>query len=117
MFNSVRIRLTIWYAGVLALSLIVFAFLVYYAISRNFYAHQDESLRSTAQTVASVYQEELEEERSVEKANEVVLKEMVFPNRYVEVVDSNGTVVAWSSNLNGATLTIPTETRALARQT
>jgi signal transduction histidine kinase len=32
MFDSVRTRLTLWYAGVLALSLIAFAVLVYYAV-------------------------------------------------------------------------------------
>jgi heavy metal sensor kinase len=115
MFDSVRTRLTLWYAGVLALSLIVFAFLVYYAASRVFYERQDESLRSTAQTVASAYMEELEEEQSVTKANQVVLTELVFPNRYVEVTDPAGKVVAWSSNLNNKPLLIPGETEAEAR--
>ena len=101
MFNSVRTRLTIWYAGVLAVSLIVFALLVYYAAANVFYERQDESLRSTSETVASAYIQELEEEQSIAKANEVVLAEMVFPNRYVEVTDSAGQVVAWSGNLAG----------------
>src|SRR5437660_9236368 len=87
MFNSVRTRLTLWYAGVLAVSLIAFALLVYYAAANVFYERQDESLRSTAETVASAYIQELEEEESIAKANEVVLAEMVFPNRYVEVTD------------------------------
>jgi hypothetical protein len=38
MFDSVRTRLTLWYAGVLALSLIAFAVLVYYAAAGIFYA-------------------------------------------------------------------------------
>ena len=110
MFNSVRTRLTIWYAGVLALSLIAFALLVYYAAANVFYERQDESLRSTAETVASAYIQELEEEESIAKANEVVLAEMVFPNRYVEVTDSAGQVVAWSGNLAGHVLIIPQQT-------
>jgi heavy metal sensor kinase len=115
MFDSVRTRLTFWYAGVLALSLVVFAFLVYYAASRIFYERQDESLRSTAQTVASAYLEELDEEQSVAKANQVVLNELVFPNRYVEVLDSTGKVVAWSSNLNNRVLNIPEPAQVEAR--
>src|SRR5215813_5943744 len=71
MFDSVRTRLTLWYVAVLALSLIGFAFVVYYAAAGIFYERQDESLRSTAQTVASAYLQELEEEHSVAKANEV----------------------------------------------
>ena len=107
MFDSVRTRLTLWYAAVLAFSLIAFAVLVYYAAASIFYARQDELLRSTAETVASAYVQELEEEQSVSKANDVVLAQMVFPNRYVEVVDADGRVVAWSSNLAGHQLTIP----------
>jgi heavy metal sensor kinase len=116
MFDSVRIRLTLWYAGVLALSLIAFAFLVYYAAARIFYARQDESLRSTAETVASAYVQEFEEERSVAKANDAVLAQMVFPNRYVEIVDAEGRVVAWSSNLTGHPLVLPTQTLSEAGQ-
>jgi heavy metal sensor kinase len=116
MFNSVRIRLTLWYAGVLAVSLVAFALLVYYAAASVFYQRQDEALRSTAETVASAYMQELEEEQSIPKANEVVLAEMVFPNRYVEVTDANGQVVAWSANLTGRVLAIPAESLARARQ-
>jgi len=116
MFDSVRTRLTLWYAAVMALSLIAFALLVYYAAARIFYARQDESLRSTAETVASAYVQEFEEEGSIAKANDVVLAEMVFPNRYVEVVDAEGRVVAWSSNLAGHPLNVSAQTRSEARQ-
>jgi heavy metal sensor kinase len=116
MFDSVRTRLTVWYATVLALSLIAFAALVYYAAASIFYARQDELLRSTAETVASAYVQELEEEQSVAKANEVVLAQMVFPNRYVEVADADGRVVAWSSNLAGHQLTIPAQALSEARE-
>src|SRR5881227_2120768 len=110
MLNSVRTRLTLWYAGVLAVLLVAFALLVYYAAANVFYQRQDEALRSTADTVASAYMQELEEEQSIPKANEVVLAEMVFPNRYVEVTDARGQVVAWSGNLAGHVLTIPQQT-------
>src|SRR5947207_2833054 len=116
MFDSVRTRLTLWYAGVLALSLIAFAGLTYYAAAHIFYARQDESLQSTAETVASAYVQELEEEGSVATANNVVLAQMVFPNRYVEIVDQNGSVVASSSNLTGRPLIIPAPSLVEARQ-
>jgi heavy metal sensor kinase len=107
MFDSVRTRLTLWYAAVLALSLIAFAFIIYYAAASIFYERQDESLRSTAKTVASAYMEELEEVHSVAKANEVVLRELVFPSRYVEITDDNGKAIAWSGNFSGNGLSIP----------
>jgi len=116
MFNSVRTRLILWYAGVLGVSLIAFAVLVYYAAASVFYQRQDEVLRSTAETVASAYMEELEEEQSSAKANQVVLAELVFPNRYVEVTDAGGQVVAWSGNLSGHVVSIPADTLAEARK-
>jgi len=107
MFGSVRIRLTLWYAGVLALSLVAFALVIYYAAARSFHERQDESLRSTAQTVASAYVEEIGEAHSLTKAAEIVLVELTFPNRYVLIIDSNGHTIASSKNLSGTVLTIP----------
>jgi len=107
MFDSVRTRLTLWYAGVLALSLIAFALVIYYAAGNIFHERQDESLRSTAQTVASAYVEELGETQSPSKAGEVVLAELTFPNRYVQLTDNTGLRIASSSNLSGSTITTP----------
>ena len=115
MFDSVRTRLTLWYAGVLGLSLIAFALVAYYAAAAIFHQRQDESLRSTAQTVASAYVEELAEQHSLAKAGEVVLMELTFPNHYVEVVDNTGHPIAWSRNLSGKTFTIPSVTLDDAR--
>jgi heavy metal sensor kinase len=116
MFDSVRTRLTLWYATVLAVALIVFALLVYSAAARSFSDRQDESLRSTAETVASAYIQELEEEKSVAKANEVVLAQMVFPIRYVEVTDPEGHVIARSNKFNARPLLISAATLGEARQ-
>lgn len=116
LFDSVRTRLTLWYAAVLALSLVAFAFVVYYAAATIFYERQDESLRSTAQTVASAYVEEFEEKRSLSTAGEVVLAELVFPNRYVQVTDSNGQKIASSKNLPETVGPIPSSALAQARE-
>jgi heavy metal sensor kinase len=115
MFESVRLRLTLWYAGVLALSLIAFALVIYYAAGNVFQERQDESLRSTAQTVASAYVEEFGEAHSVAKAGEVVLSEITFPNRYVQLIDNTGQPIAASANLNGATVSIPSPILSEAR--
>ena len=115
MFDSVRIRLTLWYAGVLALSLIAFALVIYYAAGEIFHERQDESLRSTAQTVVSAYVEELAETHSLSNAGEVVLAEITFPNRYVQLTDATGKPIAASANLAGTTITIPSTVLADAR--
>jgi len=116
MFHSVRTRLTLWYAGVLALSLIAFAFFIYYAAAAVFYERQDESLRSTVQTVASAYAEEFEETHSISRAGQVVLAELVFPNRYVEVTDLSGRAIATSRNLSEDPVPIPLTTFTEAHQ-
>src|SRR5690349_11850794 len=103
MFESVRLRLTLWYAGVLALSLIAFAFVIYYAAGKIFHERQDESLRSTAQTVVSAYVEEFAEAHSLTAAGQIVLAEITFPNRYVQLVDNAGQPLAASANLAGGT--------------
>ncbi len=115
MFDSVRIRLTLWYAGVLALSLIAFALVIYYAAGNIFHERQDESLRSTAQTVASAYLEELGETHSQSTAGKVVLAEITFPNRYVQLIDTAGNPIAASANLAGSTIAIPSPVLADAR--
>jgi heavy metal sensor kinase len=116
MFDSVRTRLTLWYAGVLGLSLIAFALLAYYAAAAIFHQRQDESLRSTAETVASAYLEEFEEQQhSLARAGEVVLAELTFPNHYVEVIDNTGRPLALSRNLSGRVITVPSTTLEQAR--
>ena len=113
--HSVRTRLTLWYAGVLALSLTAFAFLIYYAAAAIFHQRQDESLLSTAQTVASAYVEEFEEQKSLTKASQVVLAELAFPNRYVQVTDNNGLPIASTRNLSSAPLPSPALSQAKQR--
>src|SRR5690349_2631677 len=124
MFESVRLRLTLWYAGVLALSLIAFAFVIYYAAGKIFHERQDESLRSTAQTVVSAYVEEFAEAHSLTAAGQIVLAEITFPNRYVQLIDNAGQPLAASANLAGGTasanlaggtISIPASTLAESR--
>ena len=116
MVHSVRTRLTLWYAGVLALSLVAFALLIYYAAAAIFHQHQDESLLSTARTVASAYVEEFEEQKSLTKASEVVLAELAFPNRYVQLTDNNGLPMASTRNFSSAAGPIPVAALSRARQ-
>jgi len=116
MVDSVRTRLTFWYGGVLALSLIAFALLIYYAAAAIFHERQDESLVSTAQTVASAYLEEFAEVHSFVEAGQVVLGELTFPNRYVQLTDLDGRAVASSKNLSGTVIPIPSAALIDARQ-
>ena len=117
MIDSVRTRLTLWYAGVLAVSLIAFAVLIYYAAVATLHERQDESLKSTAQTVASAYEEELQEQQqSIPKAGQIVMAELIFPNRYVQIIDSAGHQIATSRNASEIRTTIPEAVLTRARE-
>src|SRR5262249_29634472 len=116
MIDSVRTRLTLWYAGVLAISLIAFAVLIYYAAVARLHERQDESLKSTAQTVSSAYAEEFQEQQSVSKAGQILMAELMFPNRYVEIIDSTGHQIATSKNASELRITIPEAVLSRARE-
>jgi len=49
--DSLRARLSLWYAAVLAVALTIFASLLYGALARRLYAHHDEELASHATRV------------------------------------------------------------------
>ncbi|HXG70382.1 MAG TPA: ATP-binding protein [Gemmatimonadaceae bacterium] len=51
MLDSLRARLTLWYAAVLAVALVIFALLLYGALARQLYAHHDEELAAHAEHV------------------------------------------------------------------
>jgi len=116
MIDSVRTRLTLWYAGVLAVSLIAFAVLIYYTAVASLHERQDESLKSTAQTVASAYEEELQEQQSISKAGQIVMAELIFPNRYVQIVDSAGHQLATSKNASEMRTPMPAAVLTRARE-
>jgi heavy metal sensor kinase len=52
MLDSVRVRLTLWYVGVLALVLVGFSVVLYVMVSRSLYGDLDDNLRLSLETVA-----------------------------------------------------------------
>ncbi|MBV8855805.1 MAG: HAMP domain-containing protein [Acidobacteria bacterium] len=52
MLDSVRVRLTLWYVGVLALVLVGLSAALYAMVSRSLYADLDDNLRLSLETVA-----------------------------------------------------------------
>jgi heavy metal sensor kinase len=61
MFNSVHVRMTLWYVLVFGLLLACFSVLVYAAISRTTYSRLDQSLINSAETTANLLRSEMEE--------------------------------------------------------
>src|SRR4030095_14296823 len=59
---------------------------------------------------------ELGEEHSLAKAGQIVLAELGFPNRYVQVTDNNARPIASTRNLSETALPIPSPAFGQARQ-
>lgn len=64
MFSSVKIRLTIWYAGVLALVLVAFAFAAYFFLAAQIRQLTDENLRELARGFTNTAQREYADAQS-----------------------------------------------------
>lgn len=61
MFNSVHVRMTLWYVLAFGLLLGGFSIFVYAAVSRAAYQRFDQSLSNSAQTTANLFRSEMEE--------------------------------------------------------
>lgn len=93
MFDSVRIRLTLWYVGVLAVLLIAFAALTYFLVVRVLSEEIDENLESMTWTFkASVETEKAENENEHDVSEDIrgVIGESRFRDYDFAVYDENG---------------------------
>lgn len=90
----IRDRVTIWYAGSLMTLLVITALLVrvafVHALSREF----DRSLSASAELARSFYESELREYGATEATLFHIGSELAFPDRYIEFVRPDGTILA-----------------------
>ena len=61
MFSSIRVRLTLWHAAILALVLVLFSVSVYLLIAQRLYGEVDSDLRGVADVIAVSLRHEIEE--------------------------------------------------------
>ena len=98
MFNSMRAQLTLWYTGVLALVLIVFALVTYTYLARAARERTDQSLEDSANSLISNFIAELSDEgETVEAAAAEVARDFQFKDRQVIIFDESGRIVATSA--------------------
>jgi len=98
---SIRLRLTIWYVGLLAGLLIAFDVLVYSVLSFGLYAEAERNVQSRAQVVTSFIHEQ-NDPLFLLLSGMVTLPPIdVFssPDVYVQIVWPDGTIVSRSDNL------------------
>lgn len=115
---SIRTKLTFWYVALLTASLLAFGAFFSYTLSRIFVERVDEQIGSVADMMVHTV---------VRPSGELLLPgdfdiilERFFGIRiagnFIQVLDTRGSVVARSSNLEGSTLPFSKDTRQRAYQ-
>jgi heavy metal sensor kinase len=108
---SIRLKLTFWYTGLLALSLLGFSALLYSLIAGVLMTVMDDRLAGQAQDVINLIQNE-NDPAAVLLSGRVRLPSIdVFASQYyIQIVQADGRPVQLSENLRNRELPIPAET-------
>jgi len=109
---SVRLKLTLWYSGVLAMTLLVFALGLYFVLGRNLRAGVDSDLLSKANEVVRSIQVVGGFPDPVEHILLPNVNVFAAPDTYLQAETLSGQVVAHSANLGQEVL--PLSRTALA---
>ena len=103
MFDSIRTKLTLWYAGVLAFLVIGFAALTYISVTQILTRETDENLFAMSKNFASAVNSEETGEEDKHSGNEAIaeaIKEFKFQDVYIFVFSDNGNLIAKTSDAN-----------------
>ena len=112
MLESVRVRLTLWYAGVLALVLVVLALATYFILRQNTAQRADSSLAELADAFLTTLQAEMKDESGPGALKPAALEAIVehrFRDHFYAVLEPSGELVASSKDLPAAALPSPEE--------
>jgi heavy metal sensor kinase len=94
MFESVRIRLTLWYVCVLALVLVAFSLGVYLLLARSLYERLDIGLNSVLEAMVVSLEREIAEPESAEQAALSTVEELYYPHQAFAIFDTEGRLIA-----------------------
>ena len=94
MFDSVRMRLTMWYVMVLALVLIAFSIGIYTLLSRSLYERVDDGLRAVIPVAIKSLTHDTEEGQTSQGAAESTVAELFNPQQVLAIFDGSGRLLA-----------------------
>jgi two-component system, OmpR family, sensor kinase len=103
MFDSIRTKLTLWYAGVLAFLIIVFALITYISVERILSQETDKNLLELSKNFTFAVISEVSgetDEPSEQDAVTEIIKEFKFQNTHIFVLSTDGKVIAKTSELS-----------------
>lgn len=111
---SIRLRLTLWYSGVLAATMLAAALVLYFLLAQGLTREAERAIRIQAEQVHRFL-----EVRRLPTGAEVVLLPRVdvfaSPDTFVQAVDALGTVIGRSENLGPHALPVTQGTQATIR--
>ncbi len=107
---SIRWRLTLWYGGLLALSLMAFAGMAYTVLARNLRVEIDASLQVRAQQV--VQSAQVREVLFLDLIEFPRVSEIASPGVYIQIVTLEGKVARRSDNLGAQELPVDPDVMA-----
>jgi two-component system OmpR family sensor kinase len=105
MFNSVRSRLTVWYAAVLTCSLLLLSLVIYFIVKESVFARMDAGLVELSDSFLATLEAELKDAPSAEGVTGAARQSMLehqYPAHSFAVLSASGDLVADSSDLPSA---------------
>src|SRR5260370_18609351 len=94
MFDSVRVRLTLWHVGILALLLGTLSAGLYVLLRQNFYERADGILKSVCSATVSILGKELSESGLDELAARDAVKTLNLPDHTLAIFDAQEDLLA-----------------------
>lgn len=111
---SIRTRLTAWYAGLLAVILVLFGLALYILFARSLWAHAEESLRARADQLASFVEASdtgREDGTFFDLSDPSVVQRFSAGGILVQISDATGRLVNRSPALAASGSSLPLEAR------
>jgi len=94
MLDSVRMRMTLWYVGVLSVILIAFSIAIYVFVQRSLLERVDSGLSSTLEAVSASLEHAGAAGENGKQVAERVLRELHRPNQAIAIFDARGQLLA-----------------------
>ncbi len=94
MFDSVRMKLTLWYTGVLALVLVLFCLGIYTLMGRKLSTRMDANLRTGIEGMNRLFIHEKDEGETDQYSARSVLRKSYFPRQAVAFYDAQENLLA-----------------------
>ncbi len=107
MFDSVRTKLTLWYVGVLALTLVVFSIAVYLLLSRTLHTRLDAGLRASIEAAAASLAHEIEEGETPGQAAQSTVQDLFIRQQALAIFDTEGRLLAERHAIDQAQALLP----------